>query len=82
MKTTIEIADSLFAEAREVAAARNTTLRALVEAGLRQVLQEQRSRHAPFKLRRATFKGKGLRTELQGQPFDRLRDMAYEGRGT
>lgn len=82
MKTTIEIADSLFAEAREVAAARNTTLRALVEAGLRQVVQEQRGRRAPFKLRRATFKGKGLRAELQGQPFDRLRDMAYEGRGT
>jgi Arc/MetJ family transcription regulator len=81
MKTTIEIADSLFAEARALAAARGTTLRALVEAGLRQVLHEQRGRHAPFRLRRAAFKGKGLRAELQGQPFDRQRDLAYEGRG-
>lgn len=81
MKTTIEIADSLFAEARELAAARNTTLRALVEAGLREVLHEQRSRREPFKLRRATFKGKGLRAELQDHPFRRLRDMAYEGYG-
>jgi len=82
MKTTIDIADSLFVEARELAAARNTTLRALVEAGLRQVLQENRARKLPFKLKRATFKGKGLRPEWQGQPFERLRDLAYEGRGT
>lgn len=81
MKTTIEIADSLFAEARELAAARNTTLRALVEAGLRHVLQEQLARRAPFQLWRASFKGRGLRSELQGQPFDRLREPAYEGRG-
>ncbi len=33
MKTTIEIADSLFPEARELAAARDTTLRALACEG-------------------------------------------------
>lgn len=81
MKTTIDIADSLLAEAKQMAAARDTTVRALVEAGLRQVLQEQRSRQAPFKLRRASFKGKGLRSELQGAAWERLRDLAYEGRG-
>lgn len=76
MKTTIDIADSLLAEARELAAARNTTLRALVEAGLRQVIQQQRERPVRFKLKRATFKGNGLRAECQGQPFNRLRDWA------
>jgi hypothetical protein len=81
MKTTIEIADSLLAEAKQVAAARDTTVRALVEAGLRQVLQEQRARRAPFELRRASFKGRGLRRELQGAAWERLRDLAYEGRG-
>ena len=34
MKITIDIADGLLAQARELAAARNITLRALVEAGL------------------------------------------------
>ncbi|MFO1265749.1 MAG: hypothetical protein U1F25_04380 [Rubrivivax sp.] len=81
MKITIDIADGLLAQARELAAARNITLRALVEAGLRQVLQQQGERSAPFKLRRATFKGKGLRAEWQDQPFDRLRDLARERRG-
>jgi Bacterial antitoxin of type II TA system, VapB len=36
MKTTIDIADALLEEARQAAEASRTTLRALVEAGLRQ----------------------------------------------
>lgn len=35
MKTTIEISDALFATAKEVAHSRQTTLRALIEEGLR-----------------------------------------------
>jgi len=35
MKTTIQIADSLFEDARRVAREERTTLRALVEEGLR-----------------------------------------------
>lgn len=78
MKTTIELGDSLLAEARRVAAEENTTLRALVEAGLREVLGERRKRAAPFRLRRVTVKGKGLRPELQGASWQRLRELAYE----
>jgi hypothetical protein len=77
MKTTIELGDSLLAEAKRVAAERNTTLRALVEAGLREVLGEHRRAAAPFRLRRVTAKGKGLRPELQGASWQQLRDMAY-----
>jgi len=77
MKTTIELGDSLLAEAKRVAAERNTTLRALVEAGLREVLGEHRRAAAPFRLRRVTAKGKGLRPALQGASWQQLRDMAY-----
>ena len=82
MKSTVDIADNLLAEAKQAAARDGTTLRALVEAGLRQVLRERRARSAPFALRRASFKGKGLRTELQGQPWEHIRSLAYEDRGT
>jgi len=80
MKTTLEISDPLLREARKVAAREHTTLRALVEQGLRRVVAE-RTRKSKFRLRKASFKGRGLRPELAEAGWDRLRDLAYEGRG-
>lgn len=77
MKTTIELGDSLLAEAKRAAAEENTTLRALVEAGLREVLAQRRRRAAPFQLRRVTVKGRGMRAELRGASWQQLRDLAY-----
>jgi hypothetical protein len=57
-----------------------TTLRALVEQGLRRVVAGKQRRRV-FRLRKASFKGRGLRPELAGASGDRLRDLAYEGRG-
>ena len=82
MKTTIDISDGLLIEAKQVAAADQTTIKALVEAGLRQVLAKRRSEAAPFRLRPASFRGKGLRPGLQDAGWDRLRELAYEGSGT
>jgi hypothetical protein len=81
MKTTMDIADTLLLDAKRAAERDGTTLKALVEAGLRQVLAEQARGGKPFRLRRASFKGKGLRRELDGASWDRLREMAYEGPG-
>ena len=80
MKTTIEISDPLLREARKLAEREGVTLRALVERGLRRVVVETKP-GAPFKLRRASFKGRGLQAEARGASWDRLRDLAYEGRG-
>jgi hypothetical protein len=80
MKTTIDIADSLLEEARLQAHRQGTTVRALVEQGLRQVLAEQ-ARRPGFTLRKASFRGKGLRPEMSGVSWERLRELAYEGRG-
>jgi Arc/MetJ family transcription regulator len=77
MKTTIELGDSLLAEAKRVAAEENTTLRALVEAGLREVLGKRRKRTTAFRLRRVTVKGHGLQPKLQGASWQRLRELAY-----
>ncbi|HEY1362792.1 MAG TPA: hypothetical protein VGF60_11165 [Xanthobacteraceae bacterium] len=81
MKTTLEIADPLLHEARKVAARERTTLRALVEQGLRQVLAERNRKKKRFQLREVSFKGRGLRPELADAGWDRLRDISYEGRG-
>ena len=80
MKTTMEISDSLLREARKLAAREGVTLRALVERGLHRVVAETKHR-TPFKLRRVTFKGKGLRTDLSGASWEKIRDMAYEKHG-
>jgi hypothetical protein len=77
MKTTIEISDSLFAEARSLAESERTTLRNLVEDGLRVVIQQKKQRK-PFRLRDGSVGGKGLRP---GMSWSAARDMIYEGRG-
>lgn len=82
MKTTIELNDTLLQAARDVAARQGTTLRGVFEAALQSYLQSQSStRHAPFRLRRHTFSGNGLRPEAAEAGWERIRDLSYEGRG-
>jgi hypothetical protein len=80
MKTTIEISDAILEQARRLAARDNTTLRALVEQGLHQVLTARKT-GAKFKLRDASFRGNGLQSQAQSANWERLREMAYEGHG-
>ena len=80
MKTTVEISDALLREARRVAAREGVTLRTLVERGLHRVVAETK-RATPFKLRRATFRGRGLQADLRGAAWEKIRDLAYEKRG-
>jgi mRNA-degrading endonuclease RelE of RelBE toxin-antitoxin system len=81
MKTTIQIPDSLMKEARKLAHEEDTTLKSLVEEGLRRVISEHRKR-GKFKLRKATFQGKGLQPHRKGASWNQFRDLSYEGRGT
>ena len=83
MKTTLEISDPLLREAKKIAARENTTLRALVEQGLRQVVTDRKKgKDRPFRLRDASFKGDGLHPDVAGKAWSEILDMSYEGRGT
>ncbi|MGI8885808.1 MAG: type II toxin-antitoxin system VapB family antitoxin [Gaiellaceae bacterium] len=79
-KTTIDIPDSLLAEAKELAAREGTTLRALVESGLRAVI-DRRRRGGQFRLRDASVSGRGLQPEFRDAGWESFRDAAYEDRG-
>jgi hypothetical protein len=61
-----------------VAAREKTTLRALLDEGLRLALRQRRRRR--FTLRRVTFTGEGLRPELRDASWDRIRELAYDTR--
>ena len=61
MKTTIDVSDALFHAAKELASSSQTTLRALIEEGLRRVLSDQqRSPKKAFKLQNASVGGGAL----------------------
>ena len=80
MKTTIQIPDSLFEEVRKLATKEKTTLKALVEEGLRLALAKH-NRRSVFRLRKASFKGKGLQPGLTEASWEQIREKIYEGRG-
>lgn len=74
MKTTIEIASALLKEAKRAAAKEGSTLRALVEEGLRSALETRRKRRRPFQLKLVTVRGRLQR----GIGWDLPRDLAYD----
>lgn len=80
MKTTVDISDPLLREARKLAAREGVTLRTLIERGLHRVVSETKQ-GAPFKLRRASVKGKGVQPGVRNASWEQLRELSYEGRG-
>ncbi len=80
MKTTVEIVDGLLQEAKRLAVGEGTTVRALMEEGLRRVIEERRENRR-FVLRRASFAGNGLQPEIREGSWERIRELAYEGHG-
>ena len=61
MKTTIEMSDPLFKSAKELAQRSHTTLRALIEEGLRRVISDSQVKaKSAFKLKNASVGGKAV----------------------
>ncbi|MFC0862683.1 type II toxin-antitoxin system VapB family antitoxin [Sphaerimonospora cavernae] len=79
MKTTVDIADVLLQEAREMARHEGTTLKALIEEGLRSVLS-LRSGRASFKLTDASVDGEGLQPGMGLASWEEIRALAYGDR--
>ena len=80
MKTTIELPDDLLERSKAVARRENSTLKALIEEGLRLALRERmRKPAAPFALQ--PFVGDGLSPEFAGAGWEAIRDEIYRDRG-
>lgn len=81
MKTTIDIADSLLTQAKDTAAREGTTVRALVEEGLRAVLARHNKGRVRFDLRDASFGGHGLQPGVDLSDWSSIAAEIYGGRG-
>lgn len=81
MRTTIELSDNLLARAKKLMAKRKLTLRALVEEGLRRVLDEEQAESRRFELEDASFKGpRGFAEGMSEQDLARVLRETNEGR--
>jgi hypothetical protein len=78
VKTTIEVSDDLLARAKELAAARSTTLRQVFEEGLTAVIDSS-SRKAPRYRMRDLSVGAGGKAPHKS--WEEIREMIYEARG-
>ena len=81
MKTTIDLADALFLEVRDLSERRKTTFRAVVEAALHRFLAQEREPRARFELREAAVSGSGLQPGLSEGNWGQLRALIYEEHG-
>ena len=80
MRTTLELPDPLFRKAKKLAQRRRIPFRALVADALHRLLEEE-PRPQTFQLEDASFKGDGFVSGLSETDWERIREIAYEGRG-
>jgi hypothetical protein len=78
MKTTVEIPDSLFRQAKEYAARHGITIREVLELGLQSFLGDTAPRGRRFRLKTITTKGEGL---VCDPDWSVVRSLIYEGHG-
>lgn len=81
MKTTIDLNDDLARRAKRLAERDGTTLRAVIEHGIRLAIEEHRTRASPAPLRDARVGGRGLTREFARANWSELRDAAYNDTG-
>lgn len=80
MKTTIDIADHIMEQSRQIARDQRLTFRELVEQGLLLAVEEH-SRSRTRSISPVTVNGKGLSPEFRKADWSRIRDAAYKGHG-
>lgn len=78
MKTTVNLPDELLRQAQELARRERTTLKELIETGLRSVLEQRTGSEPGFVLEDVSVDGTGLRPEFRGAGWEQLRDAIYQ----
>ena len=79
MKTTVEITDTLLRQAKETALNGGTTLRELIESGLRKEIASRQS--SEYQLVDASVDGSGLQPGIGEGDWRSIVELTYQGRG-
>lgn len=82
MKTTVDLPDDLLERAKAMAASQGTTLKSLIEEGLRWVISRRRRKGEHFTLRDAGVSGQGVGKELTEGDWGTIQELIYRGRGS
>lgn len=82
MKTTVELSDAVLEEAKRLAHAEGTSLRAVIERALRRELERHTGAVTPFRLRDASVGGRGLQAEFVTGDWSAIRGAIYDQSGT
>jgi hypothetical protein len=81
MKTTVHIQDALFKQAQALAAKEKTTLKALIQEGLYEVMSKRKTQQ-PFKLEDGSYPPADRVTgKIEPRRCEEIRAIVYEVRG-
>lgn len=81
MKTTIDIANTLFEQTKKAARHNKMSFKQVVESSLRLFLNTQTKVEKPYKLPDCSVAGHGLVDGLSYDDWPEIRKRIYEGRG-
>jgi hypothetical protein len=81
MKKTIDINDDLLQQVEQLAAKQQQTLNSILEAALEEYIKANGENRIGFRLRKHTFRGRGLHSDLARGDWHEIKERIYEGRG-
>ena len=82
MKIIVNISDSLFKRAKRLAKIQQATFEEITEAALQAYVYLRERSHQPFKLKKASVRGKRISKEISSTPWCNTMEYIYEGRGS
>ena len=80
MKSTFNISDPIFRKLEQYCKSKNVTMRKVLESALTMFLADDKMGQKKFKLKKNTFRGKGLKPGIEEGDWNKIRDLIYESK--
>ncbi|MBL8258745.1 MAG: hypothetical protein JNM60_02905 [Candidatus Competibacteraceae bacterium] len=81
MKITLDLNNDLFEEVARFTVKHQTTFQAVIETALQNFLRQNIANLKSFRMRRATFSGNVLQSEIEEGNWSQICSQIYEGQG-